>query len=51
MSNYTGGTTVNGATLQLADGDWVTGNPWGWASGATGAITVGSGGTSPRQLV
>ncbi len=43
-SNYTGGTTVNGGTLSLADGDWVTGQPWD-GSGATGAITVGSGAT------
>ncbi len=43
-SNYTGGTTVNGGTLSLADGDWVTGQPWD-GTGATGAVTVGSGAT------
>ncbi len=45
MSNYTGGTTVNGGTLSLADGDWMTGNPYNNPGGATGAITVGSGAT------
>ena len=45
-SNYTGGTTVNGGTLNLADGDWMTGQPFdGGATGATGGITVGSGAT------
>lgn len=43
-SNYTGGTTVNGGTLSLANGDWVTGQPFG-GGGAIGAITVGSGAT------
>jgi autotransporter-associated beta strand protein len=43
-SNYTGGTTVNGGILNLADGDWVTGQPWD-GSGATGGISVGSGAT------
>ncbi len=43
-SNYTGGTTVNGGTLSLANGDWGTGQPFG-GGGATGAITVGSGAT------
>jgi autotransporter-associated beta strand protein len=44
MGNYTGATTVNGGTLNLADGDWVTGQPWN-GSGATGTITVGAGAT------
>lgn len=44
MGNYTGGTTVNGGTLNLADADWVTGQPWN-GSGATGTITVGAGAT------
>jgi len=43
-SNYTAGTTVNGGILNLADGDWVTGQPWD-GSGATGGISVGSGAT------
>jgi autotransporter-associated beta strand protein len=43
-NSYTGPTVVNGGTVMLRDGDWVTGNPSG-AGGATGAITVGSSGT------
>jgi len=42
--NYTGATTVNGGTLSLPNGDWVTGQPFG-GGGATGAISVGSGAT------
>ena len=41
---YTLGTTVNGGTLAMADGDWIFGNPWG-ASGGDGLIAVNAGAT------
>jgi autotransporter-associated beta strand protein len=42
QNSYTGATVVDGGTLVLPNGDWVTGQPWN-GSGATGPITVGSG--------
>jgi autotransporter-associated beta strand protein len=44
-SNYSGGTTVNGGILSLADGDWMTGGFYSGGGGANGAIIVGSGAT------
>jgi len=43
-NTYNGSTIVNGGTLELPPGDWVTGNPWG-AGGANGAFTIGAGAT------
>jgi autotransporter-associated beta strand protein len=43
-NTYTLGTTVNGGTLAMADGDWAFGNPWA-AQGGDGLITVNAGAT------
>jgi len=44
QSSYTLGTTVNGGTLVMPNGDWQFGNPWS-AQAGDGLITVNSGAT------